>query len=178
MRWRDRRAPGPDPSDDGAMNALSEIGQWVRFADTKAGLLAAGLGVALAGTVSQASTVVEAIADGGGAGALTAALFCLWACFALALVWFLMSAIGPRTTTTGPTVNRFAWPSLASLTVSDLTDHVAKTPRDSDAWRQVIDLSGVAAAKYRACGRAVVAFMLLVVTTAAMIALAHVAVHP
>jgi hypothetical protein len=177
MLWPDRKAPDPTPSDDGAMNALSEIGQWVRFADAKAGLLAAGLGVVLAGTVSQAATIVDAVAEGGALGALTAALFAWWAVFALALVWFLMSAIGPRTTTTGPTVNRFAWPSLAGLSVADLTQHVSKTTRDSDAWRQVADLAAVASAKYRACGRAVIAFMLVIVTTAAMIAFAHVAVR-
>ncbi len=176
--WRpDRRTPDPTPSDDGAMNALSEIAQWVRFADTKAGLLAAGLGVVLAGTVGQAGTIVDAVDRGGALGALTAALFTLWSIFALTLVWYVMSAIGPRTTTTGPTINRFAWPSLAGTTVTDLTHHVSRSTRDADAWRQVFDLSAVAAKKYRACGRAVVAFMLVVVTTAAMIALAHAAVQ-
>lgn len=177
MLWPDRKVPDPALPDDGAMNALSEIAQWVRFADTKAGLLAAGLGVVLAGTLGQAATIVDAIAGGGALGALTAAVFAWWVVFALALVWFLMTAIGPRTTTTGPTVNRFAWPSLARLSVADLTQHVSKTTRDSDAWRQVVDLSAVAAAKYRACGRAVIAFMLVVVTTAAMIGFAHAAVH-
>ncbi len=177
MLWPDRKVPGPASPDDGAMNALSEIGQWVRFADTKAGLLAAGLGVVLAGTLGQAATIVAAIAGGGALGALTAALFAWWVVFALALVWFLMNAIGPRTITSGSTINRFAWPSLAGLSAADLTEHVSKTNRDSDAWRQVVDLSAVAAAKYRACGRAVLSFMLVIVTTASMIALAHVAIR-
>ncbi|SFB38885.1 hypothetical protein SAMN05192575_109176 [Nocardioides alpinus] len=176
--WRpDRKVPDPEPTDDGAMNALSEIAQWVRFADTKAGLLAAGLGVILAGTVAQAATIVDAVASGGALGALTAVLFALWSASALTLVWFLMSAIGPRTSTSGPTINRFAWPSLPGIPVADLTQHVSGTTRDADAWRQVVDLSTVAASKYQACGRAVLAFMIVVVVTAAMVALAHVAVR-
>jgi hypothetical protein len=176
--WRpNRKVPPASPPNDGAMTALSEIAQWVRFADAKAGLLAAGLGVLLAGTAAQAATIVDAVSQGGALVALVAVAFAWWAIFALALVVFLMHAIGPRTTTTGSNVNRFAWPSQARTSTGDLAGHVSTTSRDSDAWRQVVDLSTVAAAKYRACGRAVVAFMLVVVTTAVMIALAHVAVR-
>lgn len=177
MQRPSQPAPGAAPSDDGATTALSEVAQWVRFADAKAGLMAAGLGVVLAGTAAQASEIVDSVSAGGVLGTLVAVLFAWWSVFALALVGLLMNAIGPRTTFTGSTLNRFAWPTMARSTVTDLTKHVSKVPRDSDAWQQVIDLSAVAKAKYKACGRAVVAFMLLVVSTAAMIALASIAVR-
>lgn len=169
--WR-RRAPRHQPPTTGAQPALERSGaavaldhvaQWVRFADTKATILAAGLGVVLSVLAASADGTASTI-DGGGLGAvLVLVLVALTAGALVMTLVYVVRAIRPQTTEPD-SMNRFAWPSLASTTVKDLQQHVATDP-EPEAWRQVHALAGVARSKYAACNAAVTWFALLVITS-------------
>lgn len=142
---------------------MDHMANWVRFADTKATILSAGLGVVLTMLMTNVETIVEALSKGclaaiavGGlaGGTLLAALWTLF---------WLMRAIGPRGTIDYPQFNRFAWPSLLRATREQLAQHAQHTDVRDDAWQQVIDLSVIANTKYDACGQAVRGFAVLVV---------------
>lgn len=62
-RWR-KTAPKATPIDapdaehaDGCFQAMDQMANWVRFADTKATILTAGLGVALTMLMTNAGTI-------------------------------------------------------------------------------------------------------------------------
>jgi hypothetical protein len=81
---------------DGSLEAIDQMANWVRFADTKATILAAGVGVVATMLASNAGTVVKAMGEGctaaflvGGLTATTVVAF-LWT-----LSW-LTWAIVPR----------------------------------------------------------------------------------
>ncbi|PKQ18072.1 MAG: hypothetical protein CVT68_05265 [Actinobacteria bacterium HGW-Actinobacteria-8] len=136
---------------------------WVRFADTKATILTAGLAAVATMLVGKSSSIFAAVSAGcvqgyvvGGLGVVAiGALF--YTLFQLAM------AIGPRTSATSPGLNRFAWPTLLDVTAENLSEHAATVDPRRDAWRQVIDLAAIADRKFRACNRAVWGFVGFVV---------------
>ncbi len=149
------------PSSTGSLAALEHIADWVRFADAKATLLAAGLGVVVTMLTSGASTVVKAIGATctsrlvvGGLAAVTVLSF-LWT-----LIW-VIRAITPRKTQLHNTLNRFAWPSLAGVTADELIAHAAAETLEKDAWQQVVNLAAIAKDKFNACTRATYGFGLM-----------------
>jgi hypothetical protein len=152
---------GVTPS--GSLEAIDHMAAWVRFADTKATVLAAGLGVVVTMLASSTSTVVKAL--GGGCGgkmtvgglALITALAFLWTLF------WLVRAIAPRNRLPYNGLNRFAWPSLVGATAEQLVAHAAASDVEVDAWQQVVDLAGVAREKFDAVKHAVYGFGLLIV---------------
>ncbi|MBP2399806.1 hypothetical protein [Glutamicibacter protophormiae] len=158
-----------DASMDGCFQALDQLANWVRFADTKATILTAGLGVVLTVLVANANTVVSAIKyDVSSAIIVSPLLFLACAALLWTLYW-LIRAIGPQTSTAYSEINRFAWPALQEVTVAQLELHIRQVDVASDGWRQVLDLSKLAKRKFEACSRAVAGFSVLALSTLACV---------
>lgn len=142
---------------------MEQMANWVRFADTKATILTAGLGVILTMLMSNAKTVTSAVGQGSlqafvvgplAVGALAAFLWTLY---------WLVRAIGPQTATKYSQLNRFAWPSLRSATTEQVAEHTKQVDVRVDVWQQVLDLSVLAGRKFDACANAVKGFALLAI---------------
>ncbi|WP_238422916.1 Pycsar system effector family protein [Gordonia sp. 'Campus'] len=148
------------------------MANWVRFADTKATILTAGLGVVLTMLMTNAGTITSAIKTGCPAAYVVGTLsVLLLIAFGYTLFW-LIRAIGPRSNVAYSTLNRFAWPTLTKATIDQLADHMKKVDVRTDAWQQVLDLSVLANRKFDACGRAVKGFAVLIVLGVATVTLA------
>lgn len=148
---------------DGAFQAMDQMANWVRFADTKATILTAGLGVVLTMLMTNAGIVTGAVGKGSlqafivaplVLGALTAFLWTLY---------WLVRAIGPQTSTKYSQLNRFAWPSLQGATAEQMSEHGKQVDVRVDAWQQVLDLSELAGRKFDACAKAVKGFAFLAI---------------
>lgn len=151
---------------------MDQMAHWVRFADTKATILTAGLGVVLTMLMTNADTIAEAIRMGCPSAYIVGTLSGLaLISFGYTLFW-LVRAIAPRRKVAYDTLNRFAWPTLNKATTEQLTEHVRKVDVRTDAWQQVIDLSVIADRKFDACGRAVKGFAFLVLLGVAAVATA------
>lgn len=161
-------AADDEPTDaqttDGGFQALDQLANWVRFADTKATILTAGLGVVLTMLVNNSKIVIDAFTESFTATAVvsvlavTAISSCTWTLF------WLVRAIGPQNTVVYARLNRFAWPSLVRATSSQLLDHTNQVSVREDIWQQVLDLSRLAQRKFSACGKAVNGFAVLVLS--------------
>lgn len=175
-RQETRIPPGEEKADgkpaDGGFQAMDQMANWVRFADTKATILTAGLGVVLTMLITNAKTVMAAIRRGC-PGSLVVGALVLVAFGALCYtLWWLVNAIAPRSDVGNAALNRFAWPSLQRATVDDLVTHASSIDVRRDAWQQVIDLSKLAEKKFSACRQAIRGFATLVVAAAACVATA------
>jgi hypothetical protein len=143
---------------DGSYQALDHVANWVRFADVKATVLTAALGVPVTMLAANASNVIsagrtsEVTAVVLGAMAIVAA-----SSFAFTLGW-LVNAIAPRRQTTG-TLNRFSWPTLTYASREELRSHAGATPAHQDAWDQVLTLAQVAEQKFDATRYAAAGFV-------------------
>lgn len=148
---------------EGGFQAMDQMANWVRFADTKATILTAGLGVILTMLMNNAKTVMAAFGQGC-VQALVVGILALGAlgAFLWTLFW-LVRAIGPQTSTKHARLNRFAWPSLRQATAEQLAEHASQVDVRQDAWQQVIELSELAGRKFDACAKAVRGFALLAV---------------
>jgi hypothetical protein len=181
--WRDRTPNPPsepgkedDPADskpaDGGFQAMDQMANWVRFADTKATILTAGLGVLMTMLMTNATTIANALREGCVAAAVVGILAGgTFLAGAWTLYW-LVRAIGPQSAIQYPHLNRFAWPSLLRATPEQLSEHAARVDVRTDAWQQVIDLSMLADRKFDACGKAVRGFATLAVLGLACVAVA------
>jgi len=143
---------------DGAFQAMDHAANSVRFADSKATILAAGLGVLTTVLMSNTASVISAIRSGS-CGSVAVSFLGIAA--VLSFFWtlgWLVNAIVPRRTVTGGSMNRFAWPTLTSATGADLMEHADLSDVREEAWRQVADLSRIADRKFRATHKAVFGF--------------------
>lgn len=157
---------------DGGFQSMDQMANWVRFADTKATILTAGLGVVLTMLMTNADTITSAVKEGCPAAYVVGILSALaLIAFGYTLFW-LVRAIGPQSNVAYKTLNRFAWPTLTKATTDQLTNHAHKVDVRADAWQQVIDLSVLANRKFDACGRAVKGFAVLVIVGVAAMAAA------
>lgn len=159
---RESKAAAEPKASDGSTQALEQVANWVRFADTKATVLTAGLGVAITMLASNSTTILNSMQQGwisgltiGGLGVLSLIAF-LWTLF------WLIRAISPQRKVGYTQPNRFSWPSLARVTITDLEDHLSNSSAAEDAWQQVIDLSKLASRKFYACEKAVYGFGALI----------------
>lgn len=150
------------PPSSGSIAAVEQMADWVRFADTKATILAAGLGVVVSMFADNATIVVKAIGAtcpaklvAGGLAAVTVLSF-LWT-----LTWVVL-AIAPRNTLAYTKLNRFAWPSLVGATAGQLAAHADQNDVDTDAWQQVVDLATIAKRKFDACKQAIYGFGVMI----------------
>lgn len=151
---------------------------WARFGDTKATILAAGLGVVATMFTNSATAVMKAIHGPcpvdlvvGGLALLTVLSF-LWT------LYWLVRAIAPRSDIPYSGLNRFAWPSLVRANADQLVAHVQQTDVEADAWQQVIDLAVVAQRKFYFCKQAVYGFGVTVVAGLASALLAASVIPP
>lgn len=154
---------------DGAFQAMDQIANWVRFADAKATVLTAGLGVLTVALLTNAAVIVKAIRVGGCRATMVSVVGSL---AVLALLWtlgWLVTALSPRRTVSAPEANRFAWPTLTDLPVDRLVQHVESSDVSREAWRQVIDLSQIAGLKFLATQKAIYGFACLVVLCVATV---------
>lgn len=163
--------PSPPPSlpDGGALHALEHIAAWVRFADGKASLLAAGFAASLALIGTRLDSIGMALNKGCPHNVLTIAVGGLALLAAAWTLGWLISAINPRNTVTHPGVNRFAWPSVSKVTLQKLQDHVADNEVETDAWAQAIDLARIAEKKFAATRRAGYGFAAVIVLGVALV---------
>jgi len=147
----------PDNQDDGALAAMDQIGQWVRYADAKAGLVAAAAAAVLALAAGNAADIVETWDRGGGWRVAITTLVVGAAVAGVVTFWALAQALAPRPLGGPPKPNRFSWPSLSALTSDELAAHVTATSVHDDAWQQARVLASIAEAKFRWCRTALVA---------------------
>ncbi len=162
-RARDAANDTVPPSNTGAIEALEQVANWVRFSDTKATVLTAGFGVVLTALVSNWKTVTTAITFGGvGACILIGIVIASFIAGLLTLYWLIL-AIAPRSTGSDPGLNRFAWPSLARTTPAEIAQHAKTVPVAEDAWWQAVRLAVIAERKFRFTGLAVWSFASFVI---------------
>lgn len=116
-----------DHSREGSYLALTQAAEWVKFADTKATILTAALGVVATMYVTNASVIVTAMTKGE-VHTLVVGIFVLAGIgtFIFTLSWLLI-AIYPRGSRSFE-LNRFSWPSLSTSDHAALLDHAAATP--------------------------------------------------
>jgi hypothetical protein len=155
------RDPRPD---DGALVAMDQVGQWVRYADTKAGLVAAGFAAVLVLITGQVDDVVTTMKSGRDWMAVCIVLAVLVVAAAVITLWNLIDAIVPRPRGEGPVNNRFAWPALKEMDRSGLRAHLAATTVADDAWEQTLALAKIADQKYEAARAALAALMFFTLT--------------
>lgn len=167
--WRNR-IPNPPPEDgnegapaDGSFQAMDQMSNWVRFADTKATILTAGFGVVITMLLTNATTIAEALGEGCVATAVVGVLAGGTVLTAARTLYWLVRAIGPQSAIQYSQLNRFAWPSVIRVTAEQLAHHAEHADVRIDAWQQVLDLSMLANRKFDACGRAVRSFAVLAV---------------
>lgn len=164
--WRKQRHASPSDAvtSDGSGQALDHIANWVRFADTKATVLIAGLGVAMTLLVSNFALVLSATRESWVSGLLVGCSLLVSLCSFLWTLFWLMKAIGPQRKAATSQLNRFSWPALAYTTKADLQLHIASSVASDDAWQQVLELSKLADRKFAACEKAVYGFGSLIVS--------------
>ncbi|WP_460802914.1 hypothetical protein [Nocardiopsis aegyptia] len=143
---------------DGGFQSLEHIANWVRFADTKATILTAGLGVVVTMLMTNSKIITTAITSGCVAAFTVGILAIISSAAFLWTLFWLMRAISPQRNVSYAEINRFAWPSLANTTPTELIAHINRVDVQNDTWHQVIDLSKIAARKFNACNKAVRGF--------------------
>ena len=157
---------------DGSLQAMDHVANWVRFADTKATILAAGLGVVVTMLVTNARQVAVAIRLGCVQGTFVAVLAVAAGLAGLWTLFWIVSAIAPRASAYSYQMNRFAWPVLAGASLDQVRVHVAASDISDDAWLQTTVLASIAEQKFAACSKSVWGFAALVVLGVACVALA------
>lgn len=164
--------PAPTLVSTGGVVAHDQVAQWVRFADTKATILSAALGVVTTLLVTRLHLVAHQIHDNHGTGRLilTSLATITVAAFAAALL-NLIKTISPRTDT-DVTLNRFAWPSLATHTNDEIRQHVRTADPDEEIWDQIRLLSVLAGRKFAALRAAIFAFAVYVSASVATLVVA------
>jgi hypothetical protein len=132
------------------LHAVTEFNQSIRYADTKAGALAAIQALAV--------TVLTARHDAATGGPLPALLFTV--CLLGVLVSAVLLAAGQAPRLSGGETpvdpNRLAFPSLAKMRRADVLALPSPRAQQEDVWRQAADLATIAMAKYRCLHRAMV----------------------
>lgn len=151
---------------------MDQLGQWVRFADTKATILVAALGVILTMLMTNGDTIAAATDLSNPQATIT---YGLLAVVTLSFVWtllWLLGSISARSTSTSTGINRFAWPTLARTDGLTLLSHGQENDVREDAWQQVADLAGLAKKKFGAFNKALGGFAVVIVSGAALVAFA------
>ncbi|MFJ3618724.1 hypothetical protein ACIPSH_11305 [Streptomyces iakyrus] len=141
----DEREPGADVT-----LAINQVSAWIVSADTKAGLLAAGLGVLVAGLLTRAGDLYSMSPPHTVRQTLILVLLHLAVVWVTASGWFIMRTLAPRTVSSTPT--RYGWPTLARRAHAP---QPAETGRArEEAWQHAVDLAAVAERKFAAFRKA------------------------
>jgi len=154
---------------DGSFQAMDQLANWVRYADTKATILTAAFGVVLTALLNNGDTIVKATGpDRDEIAIWLLAVGCLIAA-SWTLVW-LMVVIAPKTTSNDHGINRFAWPTLSSVDAATLLTRGEAHDVREDAWRQVTNLATLADKKFSAFRKAGWGFAVFVALAVALVA--------
>lgn len=156
--------------------AIQETGGWIKNADTKSTILAGSFGLSLTFAVPrllEALPSVAAVPFAFGLWSSVAVIFCAGA---LTTGYGIGNALLPRTSLGNSPMNRFAWPSLASVA----TGHLPPSKKTAgeiriEVWEQAASLARIAAAKYRAFKTALVAFCIYLAALIAMVTIQMIA---
>lgn len=135
---------------DGAFQAMDQVANWVRFADTKATIVTAGFGVVVTAVLSKTDVIVHAAR---GQNAPAAATWFFGIAATVAAVWtlaWLMIVIAPKRSSTKHGINRFAWPTLTTVDSDSLCQRGETQDVRHDAWQQVVNLAVIADRKFSA----------------------------
>jgi pycsar effector protein len=133
------------------LHTVTEFNQSIRYADTKAGALAAVQALAV--------TVLAARRDSASADRLAIILFGV--CLLGVLTSAALLAVGqtPRLIA-GARPSRISFPSLAGMTPDDVTAPPSLAAQHEQIWRQAASLAAIAMTKYRWLHRAMVSTLL------------------
>lgn len=172
MRSSRKSKPAPDEklAFEYAKSAVTEFGAWIKNADTKATVLAAGFGAVSTITAGRASAVLAVISDGTeGWRTAVAVIAVAFVVASISTLWFLIKALAPRRKISGGR-NAFAWPSVAaSFTPDDETFDAASSAM---AWRQAHALAYIAREKFAAFESALFSFVAVIVCGALIVGVA------
>lgn len=152
--------------------AVSETGAWIKNADTKATVLAAGLGVTVSVTAGRAAAVWHLVTGPNLALSVASAIAALvFVIGVVGSVWCAVRTLIPRTNVTGGR-NPFAWPSVAGSFAAN--DEEFGKASAQQAWNQAHALAHIAAAKYRAFAAALTWFIVAIVGAVITVGLASI----
>ena len=146
------------PDSTGSVAAIDQIAEWARFGDTKATILAAGLGVVATMFATNASAVLAAMHKPCPTGLIVGGLALITLLAFMWTLFWVVRAIAPRSDIPYEGLNRFAWPSVARATAAQLVEHAQQNDVEVDAWQQAVDLSKIAKQKFEFCRLAVYGF--------------------
>lgn len=146
------------PASTGSIAAIDHMAGWARFGDTKATILAAGVGVVATMFTNSAPAVLKALDAPCPVGLLVGAFASLTVLSFMWTLFWVVRAIAPRSDIAYPGLNRFAWPSVIGATADQLVRHAQENDVEKDAWQQVVDLAVIAQRKFRFCKLAVYGF--------------------
>lgn len=157
--------------------AIQETGGWIKNADTKSTILAGSFGLSLtfaAPRLLEALPDVVAVPFAFGIWVAAAAIFTV---AALITGYRIGNALLPRTELGSSLMNRFAWPSLASVAPQHLPpEKVSADDVRTEAWEQAASLARIAAAKYRSFKIALISFCVYLAALLAMVATQTIAI--
>jgi pycsar effector protein len=133
-----------DPKVSDVEFLIGQTGDWIRSADTKAGLLLGALTVLL-GWLSSSAGSLRGLWSGH--PQRLGALVFLATCVVLLVVAIalLIAVLIPRRST--PAATRYAWPWVHRTSLEDLKALTPDTQR-TEAWRQAKLLAGIASRKH------------------------------
>ncbi|MBO9049534.1 hypothetical protein [Curtobacterium flaccumfaciens] len=176
MRRTPQSAPDEKLAFEYAKSAIAEFGAWVKNADTKATVLAAGFGAVSTITAGRFSAVLTVIFGGSeGWRILVAVAGVAFIVAAVITIWFLTRALIPRKNVSGGR-NAFAWPSVADS--FEANDKEFSRASAEMAWAQAHALAKIAKAKFAAFRAALFSFVALIVFAAILLGVASAVTTP
>lgn len=129
------------------LHTVSEINQSIRYADTKAGALAAVQALSV--------TVLAAKRDAVPGHLVVTVLFLVCVAAVLVSAGLLAAGQSPRLFSgRPPAASRIAFPSLVSMPAADVVRAPSLVQQHEQIWRQATELAAIAMAKYRWLHRA------------------------
>ena len=146
------------PASTGSIAAIDQMAGWARFGDTKATILAAGVGVVATMFTNSAPAVLRALDAPCPVGLLVGVFASLAVLSFMWTLFWVVRAIAPRSDIAYQGINRFAWPSVINTTADQLVQHARENDVEKDAWQQVVDLAVIAQRKFFFCRLAVYGF--------------------
>jgi len=125
--------------------AINQVSGWIAAADTKAGLLAASLGVLVAGLLTQVGPLRTMAPPHTVRETLILVLAHLVMVSVAVSGWFILRTLAPKSTTSRPT--RYGWPTLARRIGAPEPDGDNGRAR-AEAWQHAVDLAVIAERKF------------------------------
>lgn len=140
-------SPEVDTADDlaDAHHAIDYFSNWVKNADTKAGLLSAVLAVVIAGGAQQADAIGDITRPNGPGEMAALVVMCLLGAALVVGILALAMVVTPRTPPP-QAPSRFGFPTVASHAWRG--ERVSRDEAASEAWGQARVLAQIAARKF------------------------------